>query len=507
MRRKLVLRNLFVAGVGQIVTSLLGLIVRAVFVRTLGIEYLGVSGIFYNIMAILSLSELGIGIAIVYKLYEPIALEDVEKVKSYMAFFRKAYLVIGGVVLVLGLLLTPVVPYLAKDKINIPHIYLIYILFVLESAVSYVFSYKKSLIIANQKKYIVDTYCNAGKVARAVLGILFLIKTRNYIGFLAIQIITGVLFDVLVNLRANKMFPYLRDRVHEPLSSEASRDIREGTSAMLVHKVSTIIVKGTDNLLLSKIVGMAVAGIYANYAMISNAINGVLTMIFASMTASIGNYTVVEEKENQRALLEQLSFFEYWIVSFCAISLAGLWNPFIRLWIGKKYVFAEPTVLMLALCFYVSGRRMVILMFRDAMGLFRYDYKKAIGEAIGNLLISIVLGHFFGTIGIFAGTVITMVVICLPIEPRVLYEKGFACSALPYYGMYVLELVVFLLLGGGTLEVVSLIQKTGIVGFIMKAGVCLVVPNIGMMLVWGKTKAFRSMLELGRRSKSDANVG
>ncbi|MDD3139230.1 MAG: hypothetical protein PHX08_09700, partial [Lachnospiraceae bacterium] len=481
MRTRLILKNMMAASAGQLLSMLMSFIARAVFVRTLSIEYLGIGGLFGNVLAILSLTEMGMGTAVLFSLYAPITSGDTENIKSIIRMFRNAYRIIGCVSFCLGALLTPLIPYFSKETIEIPYLTVIYLLFVFQSSISYFLTYKQVLIVACEERYIVDIYHNLFKIVQMVLTVILLVITHNYLVYLIALIMIGIIENLAIQRKADRMFPYLRDRRVIPLKRDEKREIKRGTLALSVHKGSTVVVKGTDSLLLSKLVGMTAVGIYANYSMISSAVQGMMTALFASMAASIGNIGVVEERQKQENLFEILTLFEFWIVSFCSVCLLCLWNPFIRLWVGEQYLFDDWTVLTLSLLLYVSGRRQVVLMYRDALGLYQYDYIKAIAEAIVNLVVSIILAQRYGTLGVFLGTILSSILICLPIEANIVYKQGFHQKSGKFYLKYIIEFIFFTFMMLITWKLTRLVPQNNILSFGAKMVICVVIPNL---LLW-----------------------
>ena len=84
-RSRYAVYNLIASGGGYFINILISFICRKVFVMFLPIEYLGLNGLFTNILSMLSLAELGIGSAITYELYKPILEKDYKKVSSCIA--------------------------------------------------------------------------------------------------------------------------------------------------------------------------------------------------------------------------------------------------------------------------------------------------------------------------------------------------------------------------------------------------------------------------------------
>ena len=253
-RTKNSVRNLSYALVGQGIGFIVSFIARIFFIRTLGREYLGLNGLFTNILTILSLAELGVGEAITYSLYKPLAENDIRKCTMLMQVYKKVYNVIGIAILLVGVALTPFLPLIIKDMPNIPYINLIYILFVVNTSVSYFFSYKRNLIIADQKRYIATFYRYLAHIVFTFLEIVYLVFFKNFIGYLIIMIAATLADNLMVSRKAMKMYPYLNSKEKIPLDKESKNNIIKNTKAMMMHKVGGVVVNSTDNILLSKFV-------------------------------------------------------------------------------------------------------------------------------------------------------------------------------------------------------------------------------------------------------------
>ena len=114
-RTEYTILNVFVGLGGYCLSAILGFISRMIFTRVLTAEYLGVSGLFSNILTMLSLAELGIGSAIVYALYKPLANNDKDKIASLVKFYGRCYCVVGIVVAVIGLMIMPFLNVIIRE--------------------------------------------------------------------------------------------------------------------------------------------------------------------------------------------------------------------------------------------------------------------------------------------------------------------------------------------------------------------------------------------------------
>lgn len=492
------LRNVKFAIIGQALGILINLISRKVFVFFLPIEYLGLHGLFSNILSMLTLAELGVGSAIIYSLYRPIAQNNVQEIKSLMQLYQRVYCAVGLFVLIAGGTITPFLHLFVKEMPNIPYIRLIYMIFVANTAVSYFFTYKRSLIIANQKQYIVTSYRYGLLLALNVEQIAALYFTQNFILYLILQTVNTVLENILLSRRADKLFPYLKDKEVLPLRSQVMTEIKKNTGAMVFHRLGGVFVFATDNILISKLVGLVEVGLYSNYMLITQALNAVIGQLFQSVAASFGNLNAQSTDEHKLEIFYVLNFIGAWIFGFCTICLFSLITPFISLWLGGIYLFSIPTVGLIAFVFYMTGMRKAVLTVRDAMGIFWYDRYKPVFEILINLTSSILLGQKFGLEGIITGTIISTLSTCFWIEPYVLYKYGFHAPLRAFFIKYAGYSCVTAFGGLVTYSLCTLVSGDSLVDFILKLGVCLCVPNFIFCICYARTKEFKYLISLSQ---------
>lgn len=490
-RTKSSLLNFLCAMIGQGFGLIVSFISRIFFIKILGSEYLGLNGLFTNILTVLSLTELGVGNAINYSLYKPLANHDKIKCKMLMNLYQKIYIIIGIIILFLGILITPFLSLFIKDIPNINNINLIYILFVINTAISYFFSYKRNLIIADQNRYIATIYRYGMYVLLNIVQIIYLIITKNYIGFLIIQILATLMENILVSKKANQMYPYLKEKTKIPLDNETKNEIIKNTKAMMMHKIGGVVVNSTDNIILSRFVGLVSVGLYSNYYLIINALNLILGQVFSSLTASIGNLCANSERTKQYDIFKKINFLTFWISCFSTISLFCLFNPFITIWIGSKYLFSFEIVLILVINFYITIMRQSVLTFREAAGLFYKDRYKALLEAFINIIASIILVTKFGAFGVFLGTFISSITTCLWVEPYILYKFGFHQKVSNYFKIYLKQIVLTFIITIITYIFCSFININIYLSFFIKCLICLILPNLILYVIYKDSEEFK----------------
>lgn len=493
------IRNISFALIGQLLTTIISFTSRTVFVRVLGKEYLGIAGLFGNILSILALAELGIGAAIIFSLYKPLAENNIYKIQALMKLYKKTYTMVGLTILIVGCSLTPRLDLFVSEIPDIPNFRLIYILYVVNNASAYFFSYKAALINADQKQYLTTTIQNTSSFLMNVVQIIILIVTKNYILYLLTMLLFTFGRNIMITLLANRMYPYLKQRNNAQLEDEEKRIIINNVKAMMMHKVGGIVVDSTDNILLSKLVSIAVVGMYSNYYLITNTLATVYNMLFNSLVSSVGNLGAMENKEKIYENFKFIDFAGTWIYTFSFVCLFNLFNPFIRVWIGEDYLFAFPMVFVISINFYLTGMRNSVLTFRSALGLFWYDRYKAVGEAVVNLVVSIVLGLKYGAIGIFIGTATSTVLLCLTVEPYITFKYGFGMKATQYYIQYLKNLLIALGIAVGIRMIGKTLPDHMYINLLLNAILCIILPNGILWLLYRRKKEYIKMVSVFKR--------
>ena len=496
------IRNVLTAMLGQMGGVLVNLLARVFFLHYLNQTYLGLNGLFTNVLTMLSLVELGVGPAMAYSLYKPLADGDVERIKSHMAFYRKAYTTIGLAIAVLGLAFLPFYTAFMDEVPDIPHLNVIYLLFVANTVVSYFYSYKRSLIVCDQKKYIETGIHYGAYFLLNVVQIIFLAATKSYVLFLVLQVLSTWGENFLLARKADKLYPYLRDKNVKPMDKTDSQVIFRNVAAMSMHKVGAVVVNSTDNILISKLVGLATAGLYGNYYTIIHPLQTVTNQIFESIVASVGNLSATVKDGNADHLVEtfhDVLFFAFWVFSFCAICLMNLLHPFIEfLWLRNRgWLLDQSTLIVLVINFYLYGMRRPVLTFRDASGAFWNDRFKPLAESVINLVASILLARRFGITGIFLGTLVSTVTTSLWVEPLVLYRNVFYAPIKDYFIRFLSHTVVGVAVCAITTWLCDLVGYS-LVSLIPRALICLTVPNFLLFLIFHRTTEYQYFKQLGR---------
>ena len=423
MRTKYTIINTIVNIGGQILTMLLSFIGRMVFIRYLSAAYLGVNGLFTDVLSILNFAELGIGTAMIFSMYEPAARNDEHKLAQLMNLYKWMYRAVAASVLIFGLILLPFLPYLIKGGEGIENIRLIYMMYVLSSASSYLLNYKNSIYQAYQKGYIRAGWGMVCECGRTILQIVALVLTRNFILYLAIQLVMQFVPNIIVSRKVDKEFPYLKECRELP-EKEERNGILKNIGAMSMHKLATIIVRNTDSLLMSSFIGLSTVGLYSNYRLVLTNLINLLGRFASGFSGSVGNLSALENPDKLYSIYKEMDFMFFIMAAYFAGGLMMLFNPFITIFFGGQYCFSLATVAIIVAEFYITRMRQTNLLFREAMGLFWNDRYKAVAESVINLVVSILLVKPYGVAGIVGGTIISSLCTCVWVEPYIFMKYG-----------------------------------------------------------------------------------
>lgn len=437
-RTQNVLKASFMGTACNLVNIILGFVYRTIFIRILSSSYLGINGLFGNILQILSFADLGISTAIVYRFYEPISQNDVHKVGQLMNFFKSVYRVIASVILVAGLSLVPFLNFFIKDTGELPpdvNLQLIYLLFLLQTLSSYLFVYKQTILSADQKQYVISLMQTATTLMRYILQVYILLLTRNYTWTLeasiVLTLVSNIAFSEWVWYKYRDVFS-----VKESISKAEKRQILDDTKATLCHKIGWTVLNSTDNIILSKFVGIVATGLYSNYSMILSSLSGVLNQVFGSFTSSLGNAHIKQNSEQKYMSYRRLLFANLWISSISTVCLYNLLNDFIIVWVGTDMLLDALTVRVLCIQFFMETARIISLSYTNACGLFVRDKARPLIEAAINLAVSIVMAKLFGVAGVFIGTIVSHCCTVFWREPYLLYKYEFQKSIKEYWKYY-----------------------------------------------------------------------
>lgn len=487
-------KNISFSLANKIINLLLAFVSRSIFIYCLGIEYLGIQGLFSDILTMLSLADLGFGAAMTFSMYKPLAENDTTKLAALSSFYRMVYRGIASIISIIGIALIPFLKYLVNTDTEIPYLTLYYVLYLANTVASYLVVYKTSILSADQKEYIITKYTSVFSVICTVVSCIFLLITKNFVVYLCIQVFFTYLRNFSVSHKAEKMYPYINEK--NILSSSEKKNLFKIIGSGFIYKVTGVVLSGTDNTLISVIVGTAAVGYYSNYTIVSNQLTGFINIIFYSLTASLGNLVVQEGKKKRFEIFNVIQSISMVISSFCTICLLFLQEDFVRVWLGEKYVLDTLVLVAIVVNLYFTIALYPLRVYRDATGLYQKTKIIMLMTVVVNIFLSILLGKKIGLAGILFATSISRVVTYFWYEPIVLFKEHFDKSSLYYFGEIGKSILVICFISAIEHFACEFITVTGWLTLILKGCVVGGIAFIGVFAVYRKSAGVKMLLSL-----------
>lgn len=488
-------KNIALTMGSNILDSVLGIVSRTVFIKALGSSYLGLAGLLGNILGLLSITELGIASAIGFSLYKPLATGDDRTVSALMTLYRKAYRAIAAIVFVCGIGLYFFLDFFVPPAEQPAEIGLAYFVYLSNMVLGYLLSYKITLLNADNHGYRLAPLTAGMSIVQTVAQIIFLLLFKSYAIYLAVLMVCTAARLIIGNRLIGKWYPNVDFRSKEKLDADTNHQIKRNIGGLVIARVGDYLVNSTDNLIITKLVSLVATGIYSNYLLIRNMVNGYISVLFGGISASMGNVVAVESDERKLEIFETLMFCAYFIYSFEAVCFMCLFNPFIgEIWLGREYTFDTLTVSIIVINNFLTGMRIPLITMKSAAGKYMEDAWVPFGFAAVNLVASIVLAKFMGVAGVFLGTIIGSLCTADWYRPIVIYKHVFHTSVSKYYKRYVMYVGLGLCLIAGTYCICSIINTSNIwIDFILQCLIAAVLPLLANGLIFHKAKEFSAI--------------
>lgn len=415
---------------GQLLITILSFASRTVFIHVLGKSYLGINGLFSNILQMLSLTELGLDTAINFKLYKPLAEHDEKTVRLWMKFYRIAYEVVGVVILILGLSLIPLLPYLINDYDSLSDLginaTLVFCIFLAKSVTSYLFFASRSAIVkADQKQYLLNIYGYFISVFTSISEIIVLYIFKSFIAYTLVALGFGIIQNFVNAFIAKKRYSYAFIKDKDSISRSEVKDVFKDLGALFVYKVNGVVIKATDNMVLSSFIGLAIVGMYSNYLILYTTIRQLLSRFYTAVKASAGNLFATGTMDQKYKYFEVMNFVSAVLYGTACIGVAVVANEFILTWIGKDYVLEQPFSILMGIEIVLVGLKLNLGQIRNISGAFRQAWHRPIIGIVINLGVSIVLVNLWGINGVLVGTISADILANLMIDPKIIYKYTF----------------------------------------------------------------------------------
>ncbi|MGI6377809.1 MAG: lipopolysaccharide biosynthesis protein [Bacilli bacterium] len=486
-------RNIVSGLIKQIISILLPFIIRTIIIYTLGTAYSGLNGLFSSILQVLNLTDLGFTAAVTFVMYRPIADGDNESVSAILNFLKKTYFIVGIVILLIGLAITPLLSYLISGEIPSDiNIYLLFLIYLFNTVISYLlFAYKGALFNAMQREDVVSNIYSVTSFFIKGIQILLLIFLRNYYVFIMVMPLGTVANNILLQVFSKKYFPEIIP--NGKLPKETYRVIIKQVKALFVGKLGTVARNSLDDVMISFFMGLVAVAIYDNYYYIFSAIYGILLVLTQSMQASVGNSIAKETKLKNYKDLLKFNFLFMWIVGWCSITMSCLYQPFMFLWMrgDTNMLLSLLDMFLLCLYFYILNMNNARNLFLEGNGLYHECRLWFVLEAVGNLVLNLLLGYFLGITGIILATIITIFVFNFITRTNVVFKHYFNISPKEFYLKHLLYFLITICVGFVTYHLCDFIRIEGFLNIIIRSLLCVVLPNVLFLAFLFKTKEFK----------------
>lgn len=491
-------RNIIWGFANRIVSIILPFINRTIMIHLLGDQYVGLNSLFTSILSVLNLAELGIGSALVYSMYEPIAKNDTKKICALMRFYRKCYRIIGIIVLGIGLCIIPILPQLINGGYpSYINIYILYFMYLGQTFITYnMFAYKNCLLDAHQRKDIASVVTMILNLFTMVSQMLVLLLYKNYYVYVAIGLVSSIVINLIVAIIADRMYP---DYVCKgDLDEETRNDIKKRTKGLVTSKIGSVVINSADNIVISAFLGLAVVGWYNNYFYFITAVISFLDIILTSLTAGIGNSIVLNSVQENKTTFDKLTFTYQWIVSWCTVCFVCLFQPTMQIW-NPNGMFPFYIVCLLSLRFYAGRIVQMTFTYKDALGLWWEDRWRPIVAATVNLLLNIILVNLIGISGVIISTVVCSIFINTPWGTIILYKQYLKNGLREHFKKLIYNYFITFVSCVITYFVCAQIPFSGFLLLTSRGLLCVCVPNVIFMLSYHSRWEYKEMMNIVKR--------
>lgn len=498
-RTKNATKNIIFGTILKLYQIIVPFIMRTAMIYWLGVEYLGLNSLFTSILQVLNLVELGVGSAMVYSMYKPIATDDETTICALMKLYKIYYRIIGLVILVIGMILCPFIPYLIKSDVpSDMNVYILYILNLLATVFSYwLFAYKNCLLAAHQRVDVTSKITIIVNTVMYIAQFALLFVFRNYYFYVIFLLLGQIAINVTTAFVVDKMYPKYKAKGNLPKNQ--IKEINNRVKDLFTSKIGGVIVNSADTIVISAFLGLSTLAIYENYFYILKAVIAIITVIFSSCTAGIGNSIIVESSEKNYKDLKKFTFIITWLAGFCSCALLCLYQTFMKIWVGPNLLLDFSCVICLVVYYYIYEINSLLNLYKDAAGIWHKDRYRPLVTALANLALNLILVNYIGIYGVLLSTVITMLGIGMPWIIHNLFSEIFKINPKEYIIKLLKYLIITVVVVILTYFACSPIKGDSIMSLIIKAIICFIVSNALFYLIYRKFSEMKETRELVKK--------
>ena len=500
-RTKNAARNILYDGLLKTVNMVVPFVLRSVILHCLGAGYLGLNGLFRSILSFLNLAELGVGSAMVYCMYRPIAEDDAETICALMKLYWRLYRLIGLFIAAAGIALMPFLKYLIRDGLpQDTNLYILYSINLASTVLTYwLFAYKTCLLTAHQRSDVISKISLGVYLMEYTLKILALVFFRSYYLYLLIQLLKQAAINVFAAIRAGKLYP--RYMPKGSLPGEKVRDIFRRVRALFTVKLSYVIFNAADTLVISSFMGLNALAVYQNYFYVITALRAFLDGFIGACAAGVGNSLVTESREKNCRDLHSLSLLYGWLMAVGSAMLLCVYQPFMRLWMGEENTLASGLAVCFTVYFYTMGMEKFLGTFKDAAGIWRKDRLRPLAAALVNLVLNLAAVKRLGLYGVLLSSIFAIAAVQVPWLLRNLFQAVFPREHLWAYTRRFCGLAAAAFAGcAASWFLCGQFSLAPWPSLFLNAGVSFLVPNALFLLLYGRNPDFLQTVGKIRRA-------
>lgn len=489
-------KNIVAGTALKLYQMLVPFVIRTIMIYTIGMEYLGLSSLFTSVLQVLNLAELGVGSAMVYSMYEPIALDDTKKICALMRLYKIYYRVIGLIICVVGVALTPFIPRLISGEVPADiNVYILYLLNLSATVLSYwLFAYKNCLLTAHQRTDLVSKVHILTSTIQYAVQILALAVFRNYYIYVIAVLLTQALTNIITAMVATKRYPNLKAGGKLPASER--KEINQHVKDLFTAKLGGVVTNSADTIVISAFLGLTVLAKYNNYYYIMSSIFGMMTILYNSCLAGIGNSLVVESPQKNFADFKKFTFIFSWVIGFCVVCLYCLYQPFMRIWVHEENMLDNSYVILFCIYFYVYELALIWATYKDAGGIWHSDRFRPLCVTIVNLTLNLILVQYIGLYGIVLSTVFSYVAVGMPWLLHNIFTNLFQTSVVPYLKDLLYYAAVYCVAAVICHFVCNLLPLDGLIGFILQIVVVVILSNVIFLIAFIRMPEFQASKQM-----------
>lgn len=426
--------NAKVGFIFYFVTMFLAFFSRRIFLECLGDEFMGLAGTLYSILTFLNISEIGLGTCIAYFLYKPIEEQNKEKICEIVSLFGYLYRIVGTIILIGAIIVSTFFPFFFSGKgVSLGIVYFAFYSFLASYLVGYFINYRQILLDSDQKTYKISIWTQTGGVITTIIQIVIAYNLQNPYLWAIIQFVFSVFTCWILNWVIKREYPWLKtDKNNGREILKRYPEILVKAKQIFIHRLKNFFLSKSDEILIFAFESLQMVAYYGNYMMIVGKLTGLFNQVLVGMNASIGNLVAEGNKWNIHKVFWEYLTFRYWTTGIFIIALAFLINPVIGWWVGPQYILEDYIVFLILLNMYIMLTRPSIDLFINAYGFYD-DVWAAYAEGIINLSITLIVGYFYGLVGILLGKIVSMILLVVIWKPYFLYKRGFKDSLRGYW--------------------------------------------------------------------------